>query len=215
MSMIDWVALFDVIGITAFAATGALVAGQRRMDVFGGLVLAVVTGIGGGTVRDLILDAPVFWLTDGHALWACLAGFLLAWALLYIRHREDLPEPVNRIMSWLDALGLALFTVIGAHKALEIGHGLTIAVIMGVLTGIGGGVLRDVLANKIPLVLSRIRFYATASVIGALVFAVMWPAWPQVAFAAGFMVTLLLRIGALVYDWRLPMFPRHKSADPA
>jgi uncharacterized membrane protein YeiH len=215
MSIHYLIGFFDSIGIMAFAATGALVAGQRKMDIFGGLVLAIVTGIGGGTVRDLILDLPVFWITDNDPLWACLVGFGVALLLLYRGH-SVLPSQTNRVMQGLDALGLALFTVIGAHKAITVAETNSIvAVIMGVLTGIGGGLLRDVLANKIPLVLSRIRFYATASVLGAVVFAVLWHYQPVVALVAGFAVTLFCRIGALIYDWRLPMFPKHKEIDPA
>lgn len=194
----------------AFAATGALVAGQRRMDMFGGFVLAMVTGIGGGTMRDLILDMPVFWTVDNRPLWACVAGFGVALLLLY-RGQRVLPAQINKVIQWLDALGLALFTVIGAHKAMMLHPGLVIPVIMGVMTGIGGGLLRDVLANKIPLVLSRIRFYATASVLGALTFALIWPYQAETALVAGFGVTLACRLGALIYNWRLPMFPQHKA----
>lgn len=217
--MNSWITVFDFIGITAFAATGALLAGQRRLDVFGGLVLAVVTGVGGGTLRDMILDVPVFWLQDGHALLACLTGFVLSWSLLYIRrqkkgpvkHQATLPKKVNTLIQWLDALGLALFTVIGARKSMLVIDNAGVAMGMGVLTGIGGGMLRDILANRVPLVLSRIRFYATASVCGAGVFVLIWPYEPVVALGVGFAVTLLLRVGAMVYDWRLPMFPTHKE----
>lgn len=212
-SVIIWL---DFVGIVAFAATGALVAGQKRLDVFGGLVLAVVTGIGGGTMRDLILDVPVFWLQPGNpALVACVVGFCISWLILWVRHRPDLPIHFTKAMQWLDALGLALFTVIGARKALMLGQEPGIAIVMGVMTGIGGGMLRDVLANRIPLVLSRIRFYATASVCGAGLFVLLSPHSMPTAFAAGFALTLFLRIGAMVYDWRLPMFPAHKDDDPS
>jgi uncharacterized membrane protein YeiH len=211
-SLIVW---FDFIGITAFAATGAMVAGQKRMDAFGGLVLAVVTGVGGGTLRDMILDTPVFWLRESHALLACLTGFGLSWLALLFRRKPYLPVHFTKTMQWLDALGLALFTVIGARKALILGDSAGVAIVMGILTGIGGGMLRDVLANKVPLVLSRIRFYATASLCGAVVFVLLWTTGSAVAFGAGFAVTLLLRMGALLYDWRLPMFPAYQESDPA
>lgn len=210
MDLHHLIEFFDSIGIMAFAATGALVAGQRKMDIFGGFVLAMVTGIGGGTMRDLILDVPVFWTIDNRPLWACVAGFGVAILLLY-KGQRVLPAQINKTIQWLDALGLALFTVIGAHKAMVLQPGLVIPVIMGVMTGIGGGLLRDVLANKIPLVLSRIRFYATASVLGALIFALIWPYQPETALVAGFAVTLVCRLGALIYNWRLPMFPKHKA----
>ncbi len=203
----------DFTGILAFAATGALVAGQKRMDAFGGLVLAVVTGVGGGTLRDMILDVPVFWLRESDALLACMAGFGICWAVLLLRRKPHLPRHITKIIQWLDALGLALFTVIGARKGLLAGESAGVAIVMGVLTGIGGGILRDVLANRVPLVLSRIRFYATASFCGAAVFVLLWTFGPAFAFGAGFAVTLVLRVGALVYDWRLPMFPAYQETE--
>lgn len=199
----------DMLGIIAFATTGALVAGQNRMDVFGGLILAAVTGVGGGTMRDLILDVPVFWIADHRPLWACLAGMALA--LYLLRRQSVMSRYMNGLIQGLDALGLAVFTVIGAHKAMIIQGGIAIPVIMGCITGVGGGLIRDVLANRIPLVLSRIRFYATASLIGALIFACLWPYHTVLAVIMGFGATLFFRVGALLYDWRLPMFPLHNG----
>jgi uncharacterized membrane protein YeiH len=207
MDLMIFLPFFDMIGIMAFATTGALVAGQHRMDLFGGLILAAVTGVGGGTIRDLILDVPVFWIADHRPLWACLAGLVIA--LYFLRRRSVISNHINMLIQGLDALGLALFTVIGAHKAMMIQGGIAIPVIMGGITGVGGGLIRDVLANRIPLVLSRIRFYATASLLGAVIFACLWPYHPVLAMVMGFAVTLFFRVGALVYNWRLPMFPLH------
>ena len=194
--------LLDLLGIIAFAATGALVAARKEMDVFGGLVLAFVTGIGGGTMRDVILGTPVFWLTQPHYLWACAAGFILVYATL-ARYKTAPKATIN----FFDAVGLAVFTVLGAQKTLMLGHNEAVAVIMGMLTGIGGGMIRDVLANEIPKTLTRKRIYATPSLAGAVVFVVLAPQSPFIAMLAGFFVVLVLRVGALFGNWRLPILP--------
>lgn len=194
--------LLDMMGIVAFAATGALVAARNNMDMFGALALAFVTGIGGGTVRDLLLDVPVFWLDQPHYLWACLAGCLLVMVALY-RYGQAPLVTINVI----DALGLAVFTILGAQKTLALGHNPAVAVLMGMLTGCGGGMIRDILANRVPNVLSRNRLYATASLAGALVFVAVAYLSPFVAMLAGFAAGLAIRLLALFRDWRLPLFP--------
>ena len=195
----------DLAGVAAFAATGALVAGRHTMDVLGGLTLAFVTGIGGGTLRDLVLDAPVFWLTEPKYLWACLFGF----AVVYVAVRR-FGEAPRATINLIDSVGLAVFSVLGAQKALELSHMPVIAVIMGVLTGCGGGILRDVLANEIPMVLSRKRLYATTSLAGATLFVAVKPYAPTLAMLAGFLLVFGLRLGAIFLDWRLPLFPEQK-----
>jgi len=202
IDMNDLIFLLDLLGIIAFAATGALVAGRHNMDIFGGIVLAFVTGIGGGTMRDAILGTEVFWLKQPHYLWACLGGFLL----VYVAQFRFKMTPLATI-NFFDAIGLAVFTVLGAQKTLALGHNEAVAVIMGMLTGCGGGMIRDVLANEIPKILSRKRIYATPSLAGALVFVVIAPYSQSIAMLAGFATVMGLRIGALFFNWRLPFFP--------
>lgn len=194
--------LLDLIGIIAFAASGALTAGRHNMDIFGGLVLAFVTGIGGGTLRDMILDVPVFWLTQPHYLWACLAGFMIVYFAL--RHYGEAPVVTIKIS---DAVGLAVFTVLGAQKTLATDNNVAVAVIMGMLTGCGGGMIRDVLANEVPNVLVRKRLYAVASIAGAVAFVILAPFSQSIAMVVGFSIVLFIRIGALLKNWRLPFFP--------
>lgn len=204
--MTDFLFILDMIGIIAFAASGALVAGRKDMDILGGLVLAFVTGIGGGTVRDVILDTPVFWLTQPSYLTACLAGFLL----VYITQARFKATPKATINFW-DAVGLGVFTIMGANKALLLGHSNGVALIMGMMTGVGGGMIRDMLANEIPLVLSRKRLYATASIVGGAVFLMVHPYLADsLAVTIGISTVLFIRIGALFFDWRLPLFPMHR-----
>ncbi len=200
--MNHFIFILDLMGIVAFAATGAMLAARKEMDLFGGIVLAFVTGIGGGTMRDLILDAPVFWLTQPHYLWACAAGFIVVYIALYFYHTVPL-----RAINVVDAIGLGVFTILGAQKTIALGHNEAIAVIMGMLTGCGGGMIRDVLANNVPIILSRKRLYATASLAGGLVF-ILLMGWSQSgAMIAGFAAVIFIRIGALLRGWRLPFFP--------
>ncbi len=195
--------ILDLIGIAAFAATGALLASKRGMDVFGGLVLAFVTGIGGGTMRDMILDVPVFWLTEPGYITACLAGFFLVYFFQW-RFREAPKATINL----LDMIGLAVFTILGAQKTILLGLPPATAIMMGVLTGCGGGLLRDVLANEVPMILTRKKLYATASLAGAILFVLINPISPVIAVTIGFIAVITLRLGSLFKDWRLPFFPK-------
>src|SRR5699024_590414 len=149
-AIMDWFYVLDLAGVVVFALSGVVLASQQRMDPFGALVLAAVTGIGGGTLRDLLLDIPVYWVDDPQYLWLILATVIIGLAGLRKLHRLSyLWLPV------LDACGLAVFTVLGARKALATEHAAVVAVLMGLLTGVAGGMLRDVLARRVPLVLCR------------------------------------------------------------
>lgn len=195
--------LFDILGIVAFAATGALTASRKNMDLFGGLVLAFVTGIGGGTLRDMILDTPAFWLDQPVYIIACFAGFFLVYFFLW-KYKEAPKATINL----LDAVGLAVFTMMGTQKALGFGYHDSVAVMMGLLTGCGGGIIRDVLANDVPLVLTRNKLYATASLAGAVFFALLYDYTAIGAMIVCLTTVLVLRIGALFGNWRLPLFPK-------
>ncbi|MGB6230495.1 MAG: TRIC cation channel family protein, partial [Litorimonas sp.] len=138
--------LLDRIGVLVFAISGGIVAVRARMDLLGVLVLSFLPALGGGTLRDLILDAPVFWLTDPWSLFMVLLGATLSF--LFASSVESF-KPLR----WADALGLSLFAVAGAAKTLDLGHSLTIAVIMGGVTASAGGLLRDVVADREPLLL--------------------------------------------------------------
>src|SRR5512141_2272378 len=159
--------LLDLFGVAVFAITGSLAAGKKHMDLFGVVVLALATALGGGTLRDLILGAyPVFWISSPTYIFVstgvALAVFFLA---RFVR-------PPARALTFADAFGLAVFTVIGADKAISLGVPGSIAVIMGVMTGVAGGIIRDMLSGEIPLVLRK-EIYATASLCGAATFAVL------------------------------------------
>ncbi|HEX7775286.1 MAG TPA: trimeric intracellular cation channel family protein [Parvibaculum sp.] len=193
---------FQFIGVAAFAISGALVAGERQMDWFGVVVLGVIVAVGGGTLRDMMLGAtPVFWIA---APWyvAVASAFALATIPLV---RWGIA--VRRPMLIADAIGLAVFAVLGTRKALEMGTSGSVAVIMGVVTAIFGGVIRDVLANRTPIIL-RQEVYALAALVGGLVFvgmdALKMPA--PIGLWGSIGVTLAIRLLALARNWRIPTF---------
>ena len=192
----------DLAGVAANAIAGALVAGRRQFDWLGVAVVAGVTAIGGGTVRDLLLDRPVFWIANPAYLQAALAA--TAFTLLYAR-RGRIPE---RVLEAADALGLALFGIAGARIAMGLGHEGLIAVVMGVITGAFGGLLRDVVCNDIPMIFRQGQFYATAVIAGCSLYVglVSWGVDAGPAAAAGMLAILALRVAAIVWNLRLQVF---------
>ena len=199
--------LLDLFGVAVFAVTGALAAGEKKMDLFGVVVLALATALGGGTLRDVVLGAyPVFWISNPTYIFVGTAVAISIFTLArFVR-------PPARALKFADAFGLAVFTVIGAEKALSLGVAGSIAVIMGVMTGVAGGIIRDILSGEIPLIL-KAEIYATASLCGAITFAVLtkfFPVMPLPAPAA-IAVTLALRLAAIHWRLSLPVFPSDKK----
>lgn len=193
----------DLFGVAVFAITGALMAGRKSMDLFGVLVMAIVTALGGGTLRDLILDNhPVSWIRDDtYILIASLAALgTVAW----VRMTRPIHEKGLLIA---DAFGLAVFTVYGTELALQHDTPTSTAVIMGVMTGVVGGVIRDVLCNEIPLIFQK-EIYATACIAGALTFIVLRELgtlhWLDTA--AAMLVVLGARLAAIHWHLALPRF---------
>lgn len=186
---------------TVFAVTGALVASRKQMDLVGFLWLGVVTGVGGGTVRDLLIDAPVFWVRDPAPVMACLVASL---AVYFTAHHLS---SRYRAILWLDALGLALVTIAGAAKSLDAGTGALVAVVMGVITAAVGGIIRDVLGQE-PSIILRREIYVTASLAGAIVFiALAHIGIDRLAAATLGGLTVFLVCGlALSFGWSLPNY---------
>jgi uncharacterized membrane protein YeiH len=154
--------ILELLGVAVFAISGALAAGRKSLDWLGVAIIAVVTALGGGTVRDVLLDRhPVFWIARPEFLIVCLAATALT--LLYVHLRI----PAFRALFIADALGLAFFTIGGAQIAQQSGLSGLLALLMGVITGVVGGVARDVLLAEIPLILRRGQLYASAAIVGA------------------------------------------------
>ncbi|MFM9973429.1 MAG: trimeric intracellular cation channel family protein [Beijerinckiaceae bacterium] len=200
-------AIFDLIGIAVFAVTGALVASRKQMDIVGFAFLGTVTGIGGGTIRDLVLGlTPVFWVKEPLYLLVCVGCSVIVFFAAHI------PRSRLVLLVWLDAVGLALFCVLGAEKALA--HGPVVAVTMGVVTATMGGMIRDILGGESPVILRR-EVYATAALAGAVVYVLALTVLPrEPSLLAGFFAALALRGLALSNGWSLPVYKPREARRP-
>lgn len=192
--------LLDYFGIAVFAISGALVAAERRLDFVTFVFFAVVTGVGGGTLRDLLIGAPVFWVRTNGILVICLAAALLVW----IGSRRRF---AGRALLWFDAAGLAAYSAYGAAKALSYGMAPVPAFLMGVLTGCAGGIIRDVLAGE-PSVLMRRELYVTAAALASgLLVALTLAGLPAAITAAiAALSGFTLRGLAIARGWSLPPY---------
>ena len=199
----------DYAGIAVFAATGALAASRKQLDIIGFLFLAGTTGIGGGTLRDLILGAPVFWVKNSAYVQVCAAVAILVY---FSAHRV---ESRWKLLLWLDAVGLSVYAVMGAAKGLAATGSPTIAVVTGVLTATFGGILRDLLAGE-PSVLLRPEIYVTAAMAGAAAFTLcdLAGAGPLASATAGFLVAFAIRGGAIRYGWTFPSYKSRPGRRP-
>lgn len=158
--MQTFITVLDIMGVIVFAASGALVASRKEMDLIGFGLMACLTGVGGGTLRDVLLDRPVFWIADPLAIWISLT---IAVLLFFTAHLVQRRYPV---LLWADAVGIALYGVMGAELAGQSGAGPLVAVVMGMMTATFGGLLRDVLCGETPLILRK-EVYATAAALAA------------------------------------------------
>ncbi|CCO25422.1 trimeric intracellular cation channel family protein [Maridesulfovibrio hydrothermalis] len=189
---------FMYFGDIVFAVSGALAAGKRKMDIVGYILIGTITGLGGGTLRDILLDRPVWWTRAPLELYLCMGAALLTY--LWIFKISDR----YKATAWFDALGLSAFAITGSTIAMQSLVPWPIAVFMGVMTATGGGVIRDVLTDTRPMILCG-ELYAVAALVGAFIniglmnMSIM----PEIAMAAGFLGTLLLRGAAIIYDIRL------------
>lgn len=205
------ITLGDYLGTFVFAIAGALAAAQKRLDIGGFVLLAFVTGVGGGTLRDVLLNRPgVFWAREPIYIALCVAGAVLTWFAV------ERIGAYRRLLLWSDALGLALFAVIGAGIALSEGARPIVAALMGAVTATGGGVIRDIIRNELPLVLHR-DVYITAALLGASTTVLLFEAELPVPIVAagGFLVGFALRAAAIVWGLNLPAYrPRGERPDP-
>jgi uncharacterized membrane protein YeiH len=197
--VLEWL---DLAGIFVFAASGALLAAAKRQTLVTFIFFAVITGVGGGTVRDLLIGAPVFWIAENTVLLICFAAAAIVW-MLPRRWLE------GRLLDWLDAAGLAAYASFGAAKGLTFGVAPLPAIAMGVLTACLGGIIRDVLAGE-PSILMRPELYVTAAALAAaLTVGLLLAGLPgamvgPIAFLAGFS----LRGAAIIRGWSLPAYER-------
>ena len=193
--------LMDQIGIFVFALSGAVMAVRKAMDIFGIVFLACLPAIGGGTIRDVLLDQPIFWFSDTTSLLLILAAAI---CVFFFHARIENFRPLR----WADAVGMSLFAVTGAAKALSLGLHPAVVVIMGVITACAGGLLRDIVANEEPLLL-KTDIYATAAMVGAGVYvganSLGISANPAFLIAMG--CAFCLRSATLIFNLSLPKSP--------
>ena len=194
----------DLFGTVVFALAGVLAAAQRRLDLFGVIIVGTVTAIGGGTLRDLILGRlPVFWVQHNMYIWLTVITSVIVFTLV---RKIRFPHYAVQVA---DAIGLAVFTVIGAKVAIELGHSPLISVVTGVMTGVFGGILRDVLTAVKPMIFEK-EIYATAVMAGAIVYVnLKWflpDSWETFNTLAAMSVVLGMRLAAIHWHLHLPVF---------
>ena len=199
--------VLDLVGVAVFAVSGVLAARSKGLDLLGVIVIAAITAVGGGTLRDLLLNRyPIFWITDARYLTVIIASALLT--VGYVRVR---PPPRNALLV-ADAFGLALFALSGAQVAEAAQCPPIIVVLMGTMTGVAGGVLRDVITAQVPLILRR-DIYATAAIVGVALYLLLQAFGLQrsAAFGAGMAVVIALRLLAIHWGLQLPIFRMPES----
>lgn len=192
--------VFTLLGVGVFACSGALAAGRRNLDPIGVAVLAMVTATGGGTLRDVLLDRPVFWIVDPTHIVVCLAAGALTWAWVRFFSVPD------RALQLADAVGLALFAVAGAQIAEGLNHSNLIIILMGAITGSAGGLLRDVLSAEVPLVFRKSELYVTACIAGLIGYvALRYIGFePGVSGSVSSAIILTLRLASIRWNITLP-----------
>ncbi len=196
--------ILSLIGVAVFAISGVLAAGRKGFDFFGVIVIAQVTAIGGGTIRDILLDRhPVFWIGDTNYLYSATAAALAT--LLFVRYHRP---PVKALL-YADALGLALFTISGTRISDGFGVSPVVAVMMGCITGVAGGVLRDILSAEIPMLLRDREIYATAAILGAVLYLFLFKVIgieETPAALIGMATVAGIRGLSIWWKWRIPLF---------
>ncbi|MFT6194145.1 MAG: putative membrane protein YeiH [Cognaticolwellia sp.] len=200
--MLELLYWLDLFGVIVFAFSGALMAGRYQLDPFGVMVLSAVTAIGGGTIRDVILQTPVFWVKNPVYLYVILATAALT--IIFIRCPKRIPK---RLLLVSDAFGLALFAVLGTEKALSLGAAVPVAIVMGTMSGVAGGMIRDVLCNVIPMILRK-EIYATAAILGGTLYTLLlyFDLAQYIAIIGSILGTLSLRLAAIYWRITLPAF---------
>lgn len=199
ISAVTIVDVIEFVGTIAFAISGIRLASAKEFDWFGAIVVGFVTAVGGGTLRDLLLDIPPFWLQSSLYIWGTVLAFVV---VVFFR---KLLVHLNNTIFWFDCVGLGLFTVVGFEKALVLGHTYWVCIFMGTITGVVGGITRDILINEIPVIF-RQELYAFACIIGGCVFALfdyleIDGTMTQIIV---FVVVVLVRVLATRFHWSLP-----------
>lgn len=199
--------IIEILGTISFAMSGSFAAMQKRLDPFGVLIIAFVTSVGGGTVRDLLLDVPVFWMVDLLTFVLILSTCVLSMIF------KSIEKNFKVTLFIFDSFGLGLFTIIGIQKGLTLGYHPLICLTLGTITGCFGGIIRDILLNRIPLIFRK-EIYATACIVGGGIF-LLFAKFSTLSYTFVQIFTILLivtiRTLAVKYHWRIPKFYGYES----
>ncbi|MFV8817605.1 trimeric intracellular cation channel family protein [Haliea sp. E17] len=201
--------LIDLVATGVFAISGALAAAERRHDILSFILFGTITGIGGGTARDLLLGTEnVFWIAETAYLWICFGAAVATWFL------APLFRSLHRLLLWADAIGMALFSVLGAVKAVALGAPPVVCVVMGVMTATFGSMIRDTLLNQEPVLLGP-EIYVTAALLGAASYTLLasYPATVLYALPVAILAAFCLRACAIIFDLRLPKYGEKNAAN--
>lgn len=200
LNNIQFVNVIEFLGTIAFAISGIRLASAKQFDWFGAVVVGYVTAVGGGTLRDLLLGVPPFWLQSSVYLWGTLFAFVIV-----VFFRKVLVH-LNNTIFWFDCIGLGLFTVVGVEKALDLGHAYWVCILMGTITGIVGGIIRDILINEIPVIF-RQELYAIACMIGGLFYVLLHylNVDSKIIQISVFFIVVIVRVLATRFHWGLPI----------
>lgn len=200
----DGVHVLDLIGVFVFAISGVLTATDHDFDVVGAIIVGSVTAIGGGTLRDMMIgQTPVAWMTDTNYLWVILAAVLVSYLF------KSYISKLRKGMFFFDTVGIGLFTILGLEKALNIGLEIPIAILMGIVSAVFGGVLRDILTNRVPLIF-REEIYATACLAGGVVFIILiqFSEWSLLNMGLSMSTVFVIRYFSIKRNWSLKLNAR-------
>ncbi len=197
---IKLVDVIEFLGTIAFAISGIRLASAKRFDWFGALVIGFVTAVGGGTLRDLLLDLPPFWIQSSRYVWATLMAFIIV--LFFRKYLIHL----NNTIFWFDCIGLGLFVVVGYEKAMFQEHAVWVCIAMATITGIVGGIIRDILINEIPIIFTQ-ELYAVACIMGGALFSLLYFLNVELVIIeiATAIFVVLIRVFATKYHIKLPI----------
>lgn len=199
--------IIEILGTISFSMSGSFAAMQKRLDPFGVLIIAFVTSVGGGTVRDLLLDVPVFWMVDILTFVLILSTCVLSMIF------KSIEKNFKVTLFIFDSFGLGLFTIIGIQKGLTLGYHPLICLTLGTITGCFGGIIRDILLNRIPLIFRK-EIYATACIVGGGIFLLL-TGFSRLSYTVVQIFTILLIVAirtlAVKYHWRIPKFYGYES----
>ena len=200
LTQIEVVDIIEFLGTIAFAISGIRLASAKRFDWFGAIVIGFVTAVGGGTLRDLLLDVPIFWMQASRYIWCTLFAFIIV--LFFKKYQVHL----NNTIFWFDCIGLGLFVVVGYEKAMALDYPVWVCVSMATITGIVGGMIRDILINEIPIIFTQ-ELYAVACILGGILFSILNYLHVDLVVTeiATAVFVVVIRILATKYHLKLPV----------